>query len=125
MDLIELSVTSVNVEKSELVAGTTRTVKVDLMRLFLWGGHWFGLIPPLVVLNEFFQSGSTGGTDEGASVIYEWPPFTIAERDYQDFVSALRVLPGTPFIEDTTIPVEDWSHHAFVKAAERIAGVDA
>src|SRR5262249_50218726 len=106
MEPIRLTITKVDTDSSVWDPKTRRTLQVEPLRIFLSGGHWFRLVPPRRVLNEFFRLGATGGEEEGCSVIYEWEPFELNEHEYAKLLDEIRKIPGNPFEEDFTLPEE-------------------
>lgn len=66
-----------------------------------------GVIPPLAVLNEVLQQGSSGG---GMSPETAWKPFTITEDEYAELVETLTTLNL----------IEAKKHHPYMSSIERI-----
>jgi hypothetical protein len=63
---------------------------------------WFGLVPPLHVLNYFLSRGGHENVDKKQRCIhylYEWTPFQVTPDEYPQIVEALRQLPSRPFAE--------------------------
>jgi len=90
------------------------------------GSTWFGLVPPLHVLNYFLAHGSHGAADRkqhGIHYIYEWTPFQVTPEQYPEIVEALRQLPLRPFAEVEppadvrTVP--EYEHWSFVRWMDR------
>ena len=84
--------------------------------------HWFGLVPPIEVLNQKLKSGGTvvpGPDPNQRQFFYNWAPFEIDRNEYRELVEAARNLPGRPFeyIEppaDVRL-LEEWGHWALVR----------
>lgn len=58
-------------------------------------------VPPLPVLNEFFQNG-TGHDETGA---YEWKPFTITPEEYEEMYLEILTRPNSPY---RAVDVPEW-----------------
>ena len=83
---------------------------------------WFGLMPPLHVLNYFLAHGGHGSADQkqrGIHYLYEWTPFEVTPDEYPQIVEALRQLPGRPFAEveppSDVRTVPEYEHWSFVR----------
>jgi hypothetical protein len=82
-------------------------------------GLWFGLVPPLHVLNYFLARGGHENIDKKQRCIhylYEWTPFQVTPDEYPQIIEALRQLPSRPFAEveppsdvRTVLEYEQWS----------------
>jgi hypothetical protein len=80
---------------------------------------WFGLVPPLHVLNYFLARGGHENIDKKQRCIhylYEWTPFQVTPDEYPQIILALRQLPSRPFAEveppsnvQTVPEYEQWS----------------
>jgi hypothetical protein len=101
--------------------------EVSLIEFFFGelGSTWFGLVPPLHVLNYFLAHGSHGTADlkeHAIHHIYEWTPFEVTHEQYRQIVEALRQLPGRPFAEveppSDIRTVPEYEHWSFVRWME-------
>lgn len=90
---------------------------------------WFGLVPPLSVLNYFLAHGSYGAADQqqrGIHYIYKWIPFQVTAEEHGQIVEGLRQLPDRRFeeveppIDVCTVP--EYEHWSFVRWMERQHG---
>jgi hypothetical protein len=84
--------------------------------------HWFGLVPPIEVLNQELRNGGAvvpGPIPNEKQFFFNWEPFEVTQEEYRELVEAAEKLPGRPFkyVEppnDVRLP-DEWSHWALVR----------
>lgn len=67
---------------------------------FVYALKYFGIIPPLHVLNEVLESGcDDAGMDGGA----RWKPFSVSKPEYEELVENLITNPNHEIKEDRSL----------------------
>lgn len=128
MRSVQYIVTPVQVEGTKvayLESSERETSLADLIFGEL-GSLWFGLVPPIEVLNRELASGGavvTGPVPNQTQHNYNWIPFELTATDYRELVDAADNLPGRPF-EYAEPPIEvrvpdEWGHWALVRSNEK------
>ena len=124
MRSVQYIVTPMQVEDIKVVylEGSEReTSLVDLIFGEL-GSLWFGLVPPIEVLNRELASGGAvvaGPNPQEKQFNYNWIPFEVTADEYRELVEAADRMPGRPFEyveppKDVHLP-DEWGHWALVR----------
>ena len=61
---------------------------------------YVGLVPPLHVVNQVLRTGTDA---EGMGGIYEWKPFQLDAREYDELVTELLAAPEGKYIRDEAL----------------------
>jgi hypothetical protein len=118
---VNYKVTTLRKSGEDLTKLSQQSHEASLVEFFFddLSSAWFGLVPPLHILNYFLARGGHESVDQKQRCIhylYEWMPFQVTPDEYPQIVEALRQLPSRPFAEveppsdvRTVSEYEQWS----------------
>jgi hypothetical protein len=128
MRSVRYIVTPMHVEGTKVVYLESSERETSLAKLIFGelGNLWFGLVPPMEVLNRELANGGAvvaGPVPNERQHNYNWLPFEVTADDYRELVEAADKLPGRPFEyveppKKLRLP-EEWSHWALVRSMEK------
>lgn len=102
--IVNYKVTILSENGEDLTKLSQQSCEASLVEFFFGdlSGAWFGLVPPLHILNYFLARGgheTVGQKQRCVHYLYEWTPFQVTPDEYPKIVKELRQLPSRPFAE--------------------------
>ncbi|MDO3386375.1 hypothetical protein QWI17_11050 [Gilvimarinus sp. SDUM040013] len=86
--------------------------------LFVEKACYFGVLPPIEILNEMFNEGSIV-SNRNFNLL--WSPFKLSNEEYRELVTAVETHPEWGGEVDTSFNgvAEDWGHWALIRSMEK------
>jgi len=127
MDQLRYRIDSWEAVGAELKLVSSVAHESTLFELFFvqLAAAWFGIAPPLEVLNRLTSRGDVELESHGGLTSWSWDPFTMNPREYHALLDHLERHPD-PKLRRLDPPPEvsmpdGWDHWAFVQALHRIS----